>query len=353
MAGIGNTALADESSIGGIIISTYQRAAAQSTPDDTRDESNAQIELHGAAPFAAGSWHFEARSGTTPRRNGVSSAYASNATVGETLSGNGKGRLAITQLYYKHSAGRGHWRAGLLDPTAELDSGHIATDEYTEFMADAFVHNPTIDFPSFVLGASYTVGAGQRTGYAFFLGSDSGLEDGPHTYGNVLALRRGRDGASRGAFAAAEFKRVYRGYTLRIGGWYDSGHDDAVGNGQPGTRYGAYVVGEVGVGSGRLVARAGSARQHAQAAAQFVSLAFQQPLRIARRDSTLGIALARSGAALPRRGGASSMQFEAYLRLDLGRGFHLTPDVQFLTYTDFDQAFGHAVIAGIRAGFEF
>lgn len=353
MAGIGNAALADEASVGGIIIATYQRAATRSATGGAHPEGNLQLELHGAAPFADGKWHFEARGGTTPRSHGVSAAYASNATVGETLNGNGKGRLAITQLYYERGAGRGHWRAGLLDPAAELDSGHIATDEYTEFMADAFVHNPTIGFPTFALGASYTAGGARRMGYSFFLGSDSGLEDGPHTYGNVLALHRGRDGARRGAFAAAEFNRAYRGYTLRLGGWFDSGRA-TVGTGQRGMRYGAYFVGEVDVGSGRLQARAGSAHPRARATAGFMSLAFQQPLRVARRDATLGIALARSRAtAHARPSRASNVQLEAYLRLHLGRGFYLTPDVQYLTHADLDQAFGHAVIAGIRAGFEF
>lgn len=167
MASIGNSALADDTSpsVGGIIVGTYQRPFTTHAVGPVRDEANAQLELHATVPLASGAWHFEARGGTTPRTQGVSSIDDSNATVCETLGTNGKGRIAITQVYYRHRAGAAHWRLGLLDPTVHLDAGKMAADEYTEFMAAAFVHDPTIGLPSFVLSVGYTRESARRTGY--------------------------------------------------------------------------------------------------------------------------------------------------------------------------------------------
>jgi|GEM_PF-3004560 hypothetical protein len=46
-----------------------------------------------------------------------------------------------------------------------LDANEIAADEYTQFLGTSFVNNPSIQYPSFALGANYQIDFTAYFGY--------------------------------------------------------------------------------------------------------------------------------------------------------------------------------------------
>ncbi|WP_318269500.1 hypothetical protein [Salinisphaera orenii] len=236
----------NNASIHGIINGTYQ-AATESSADgeDVNGDPSATFYLMGTLDMGPGAWHLEARGATSPADNGVAQHYASNALVGETLDSDGDGRIAATQFFYELPAGSGKFRAGLLDPTALLDANSVAGDEYTQFLADSFVNNPSIAFPSFVLGGAYQGRVNNRVSYKLFLGSDSGLEDERDpTYGNVFDLDGDRGRYDKGAFTTAELDWHANGYALKGGLWYDTGDVARLGRmNSTENGYGVYAAG--------------------------------------------------------------------------------------------------------------
>src|SRR5699024_2257063 len=84
--------------IEGIVVGTYQTASeSRVNGEEVNGEGNAQLYQFGTLDMGPGAWNLEVRGGTTPRDQGVSSFYASNALAGETLDSNGDGRIAVTQ----------------------------------------------------------------------------------------------------------------------------------------------------------------------------------------------------------------------------------------------------------------
>jgi hypothetical protein len=335
----------------GILEGTYQQASPSHVgPRVVESETTAQLYLFASADTRAGSWNAEIRAGKTPRENGVSAYYGANGLVGETLDPNGHGRLAATQLFYEVGLGNGQFRAGLLDPTAVLDASEIANDEYTQFMADAFVNNPSISFPSYVLGASYQGDVSRRWSYRIFVSSDSGLEaPGDPTYHNVFDVTGDRGGYSKGAFTMGELQWNTNGYTFKAGLWYDTGAVHELGSGS-GTDhgYGVYAVGGMPIGNGRLLARAGLANGEAQAAADFVSLAYELPVKIGSNDSTLAFAVARTGHSDELAQAGSVYQAEAYWRIHAYDGWYITPDLQYFHNPGFNAGRDDGIVAGVR-----
>lgn len=286
-----------------------------------------------------GTWNLEVRGSTTPRSNGVSGFYGSNASVGETTNDDGDGRIAATQFFYELPVGPGQFRAGLLDPTALLDGNDVANDEYSQFLADSLVNNPTIGFPSFVLGGAYQGQATQHIDYKLFVGSDSGLQEDDASYHNVFAIDgHHRDGYRKGAFSAAELGYHANGYTAQAGVWYDTGKTGQLGrlNGDE-HGYGVYTLAGVPLGIGQLEGRAGIANDDAQAAANFLSLAYQLPVQFSNRDTTLGVAVARTGDSDHLAFNSEPIyRAEAYWRVNVASSFYVSPDVQYVNNAGFD-----------------
>lgn len=340
----------------GMLVGTYQAANhSRVNGQDVNNEANGQLELYGTMDMGPGTWNLEVRGSTTPRDNGVTSFYGSNALVGETLDSNGDGRISVTQLFYELPVGSGHFRVGLVDPTALLDGNDVANDEYTQFLADAFVNNPTIGFPSFVLGMGYEGKVSEHVDYRLFAGSDSGLEaeDDP-TYHNVFDLGGRRDGHRKGAFVGGELGWHANGYALKAGTWYDTGKVDQLDASGDTNAYGFYALGTMPVGSGQLQARAGIANDKAQDAANFVSLAFQQPVQVGGRESILAFAVGRTGDS--NKLGANTdpiYQAELYWRINVAGSFYVTPDVQYIKNPGFDGSQDGALVAGVRMGLVF
>lgn len=349
-----NAAYANENGnnahIEGILIGTYQIASeSRANGQDVENEGSGQFYMLGTMDMGPGTWHLELRGGTTPRDNGVSSFYGVNGTVGETLDPSGDGRIAATQFFYELQLGPGRFRAGLLDPAAVLDTNGIANDEYTQFLADAFVNNLSIGFPSFVLGGAYQGNVGDHVDYKLFLSSTGGLEDpADPTYSNVVHLSD--DG--KGAFSAGELGWHSRGYMAKIGLWYDTSDHPRLG-GSPGSQeddYGAYALAGGPAGAGRWNFRAGIANDEAQAAANFLSLAYALPFR----NTTLGAAVARTGDSSHLGFDSSPIyQAEVYWRINVYKTAYITPDLQYVINSGFRSNVDNALVGGVRAGIEF
>lgn len=343
----------NNASLHGVVLGTYQLASESDVNgQDVDDEGNGQLYLLGTLDMGPGTWHLELRGSTTPADNGISSFYGSNASVGETVNSDGEGRIAVTQLFYQMPVGPGRIRAGLLDPTAVLDGNTVANDEYTQFLAGRFVNNPTIGFPSFVLGAAYQGHATKHIGYKLFAGSDSGLQaENDPTYDNVFDITEG----DKGAFTAAELNWHANGYMLKGGVWYDTGEVSVFDSSGSEHGYGIYALAGAPLGEGHLLGRAGIANEDAQLAANFVSLAYQRPLMLGQRDTVLGIAVARTGPsdAIDAFDSAPIYQAEAYWRIHVTGPFYFSPDIQYITNAGFREDRDGAVIGGARATVTF
>lgn len=356
MASLSTTAFAEANNahVEGIIVGTYQAATeSQVNGQDVDDEVTGQFYLYGTLDMGPGAWNLEIRGGTTPTENGVSTFYASNGLVGETLDADGDGRIAVTQLFYELPIATGQFRLGLLDPAAVLDGNDVTNDEYTQFLADAFVNNPTIAFPSFVLGAAYQGDATRTVGYKLFVSSDSGLEEGDHSYGNVFDIDGDRNGHDKGAFTAAELFWHADGYSLKGGAWYDTGKVDQLGSAGETNGYGLYALAGAPFGGGRLQARAGIANDDAQAAANFLSLAYQLPIQLANRETMLGLAIARTGASDQLADAEAIYQAEAYWRINVVGSFYVAPDIQYIRHAGFEASRDDVLIGGARVGVTF
>ncbi len=339
----------------GVAIAVYQKADhSRVDGTDIHGEGAGQLYLFGTLASGPGTWNIEVRGGTTPRANGVSGFYGSNGLVGETLDADGDGRIAVTQWFYEAPMGAGKLRTGLLDPTALFDGNPVANDEYTQFLADAFINNPSIGFPSYVLGASYQGTMGDHVQYELFAGSDTGLEEGRHSYADVLHVGGRRDGHRKGAFTMAELDWRSGGYLLGFGAWFDSGRVDRISSNGTTNRHGLFLLAGTQLGAGHLQASAGIANDRAQATANFVSLAYQLPLRFPERHSTFSVAVARTGASshLPFDS-RPVYQAEAYWRIPLADSFYVTPDIQYLRNPGFRPDRGGAWIGALRVGVVF
>jgi hypothetical protein len=350
-----SNAIAD-TSLEGIVTGTYQAAdTGHINGQKVRSEADAELYLLGALDWGPGSLNLEVRGSPTPRDDGVTSFYDSNALVGETVAPSGRGRLAATQLYYKLPAGSGNFRTGLLDPTDTLDTNDVDDDEYTQFIADNFVNNPSIGFPSYVLGALYQGQPNQHVDYKLFIGSDSGLQsDEDPTYGNVLDVTGRRNGHHKGAFADAEIGWEVHGYALRAGAWYDTGKVDRLDSRATAHAYGIYLLAGLKLGAGRVQCRAGIANGDAQAAANFLSLAYQLPMHLGGHAATLGVAVARTGASHRLGAGAAPIyQAEAYWRFNIAGSLYVSPDIQYIKHAGFDAGRDGTVIGGFRIGLTF
>ncbi len=335
-----------------IIIGTYQAASRS----HTRGEGNGELYLLGALDMGPGTWHLEVRGSTTPRNGGVTSVYNSNATVGETVNSNGDGRIAATQLYYELPAGPGKFRAGLLDPTALLDAGEVANDEYTQFLSDAFVNNPSIGFPSYVLGAAYKADLTEYLDYHLFVGSDSGLQDDDDpTYHNVFSVGGHRQGHHKGVFTSGEMRWHANGYSLMGGVWYDTGQVDRLGHSHGSANgYGFYALVNTPVGPGLLAGRAAIANKKTQEASNFLSLSYQLPLQLAEHKTTLGVAVGRTGESSRLAFNSDPIyQAEAYWRINVIGPLHVSPDIQYIDNAGFHADRHGTVVGGLRAGIEF
>jgi len=335
----------------GLIIGTYQTAFDSSIAGRPIEaEGSGALDLVGSLPALGGSVQLEIRGATTPERDGVVSVLPEvNASVGETLDNNDQGRIVVWQAFYQHDAGPGSLAAGLIDPSAWLDGNDVANDEFTQFLGASFVNDLTIDLPSATLGAAYTAGLGNGWGLTALTANATGIEPDYEE-----AFRLGRQG--NGLFAALELQWAGSDVMSNLGAWVNTRTHDTDGDGIDDQRLkaasgrGLYSNLSGPLGRGRWNLRLGWADAAVQPAAGFVALAYAYPIG----RTVLGIGGAHTFASYKIPAPHQDMdQAEVYARIPLGRGFTVSPDLQYIAHSDFAPAQGGSWVAGVRVGWTF
>lgn len=332
----------------GIVIATYQTAHRDAA--SVRDEANAAVDVAIELPAAGGAFEAEVKGGTTPTRNGVSSALAeASAAAGESLDKQGRGRVVLWQGFYRHDLGNGSLAAGLLDPTAWLDGNDIANNEFTQFLGSGLVNNLSIDFPSPSLGIAYTAALGERWALAAVLTSATGVEPDYRR-----AFEPDRHG--HGAFAALELQWARSNTVANLGLWTNTRDLDTNGDGIDDSRLGrgaargVYANVSGAMGPVRWNMRLGWADPKVQSTAGFASVAVAYPMGRTVLGAGAAHALASRHLAQPHRGRS---QFEVYLRKPLGNDWAVTPDLQYIVHSDFNAAQSGTWVAGVRVSRSF
>ena len=198
--------------------------------------------------------------------------------------------------------------------------------------------------------------ATNRPGLNILLTSSHGLADNPNTsYSELVDL--GAEG--KGAFIVAELYWTTASSRWHIGIWSNSAHhaylDDS---GQTGNNQGAYLSTDHFFGQTKLNLRIGAANDEISTAARFIALTQETPLF----GQTLGLGLAKTGVsdkAKTESGAdmADSQQAEAYVRFELESNWHLTPSVQWIQNSGFDDSATHYAreisIYSLRSSYTF
>lgn len=326
----------------GIIIGTYQATRPRTIDGETvENEASAAIDVNVSVPIGRGSFQFEAKGGTTPQDEGVTTFLPeANATVGETLDSDGEGRIVVWQMFYQHDIGPGSLAGGLVDPTAgRLDTNDIANDEFTQFLATSFVNNPTIDFPSATLGVAYDARLSERMKLVAMATNAIGIEP---EYSSAFEF-------GDGVFGALELQWQRGAIAGNVGIWANT-NDQQEGRLKEETASGLYGNLSGSVGKGQWNLRLGWADPSVQAAAAFVSFVYAHQLG----EKVLGAGIAETFASgdIPEPHG-DTVQAELYMRIPLGKGFTVTPDLQYIVHSDFNPEQDGNWVIGLRAGWSF
>jgi hypothetical protein len=350
-AGAGAIAAAERPTATGIVIGTWQQAMGSELGGRRLDsEANAAVDVAIGLPVGGGAFELEFKGSTTPPSNGVSSVLsAANASVGESVGSDERGRVVPWQAFYRHPVGNGSLAVGLMDVTGWLDGNEVASDEFTQFLGASFVHNPTIDLPSASFGAAYSAGLGRGLGLAAVLVNATGVE--PRYRAAFQPVRHGN-----GVFGALEVQWSGSRLAVNLGAWINSRHHDGDGDGVDDDRLGkgrarglyGNLSGTAGGGQWNL--RIGWADPRVQAPARFVSVAYSHPFGKAVVGTAVGRTFASGRLATPH---ADLTQAEAYVRFPVYRNVTLTADLQHIAHSEFDPAQNGDWVMGARMGWSF
>ncbi len=346
----------EERLISASVIGTYQSAS----DSDVSDEAALRPEVFITLPVAGigGELHVHIEGTTTPRANGVTSFLGnSNTNVGTATNSAGHGRLQVSELYYEFEGGPVTFNVGLLDTTAFLDTSAFAGDERIQFMNWSLVHNTTIEFPDYTLGAVMsTKGDGAVPGLIVVVGASNGLGDNPsHTYPELFDVRS----TDQGLFVGAELGWAIAGLgdegAAHLGVWTNTA-DHSYLDARPGTssNKGVYGVLEGTALNTGWTLRAGKADADVSDADWFLGASVQHPLG---EKVTLGLGVTQTGVSNDLGAGtADTTEAEVYVKYDVLPSVALTPSVQFVRNPGFDNT-GTLIdennwIVGLRIGFE-
>jgi carbohydrate-selective porin OprB len=225
----------------------------------------------------------------------------------------------------------------------------VANDEFTQFLGSSFVNNLTIDFPDATLGVAYNAGLVGGFRLAALVANASGIEP---DYARAFEL--GKDG--NGVFGALELQWTGADLVANLGGWVNTRHHDSDGDGIDDDRLkdaaarGVYGNLEGGLGAGQWNLRLGWADASVQPAAGFASLAYTYPLGQTVLGAGVGRTFASDRIDAPHE---DLTQAEVYARVPLGKGFTVSPDLQYIDHSGFDPKRHGEVVAGLRAGWSF
>lgn len=306
--------------------------------DDPRVESEltASADLFMTMSQSRGEWLLYVEASTSPRTNGVLSAYpTANADAGSVLDRDGGSHIQVSELHYTFHMPSDRWlMTGLINPSAWLDRSRISNDENTQFINSSFKNNPTIEFPDYTLGALMRwPGAESRPEILLVVASSAGIADLPgRTYQELLSLSDDERGAFLGAEAHWRRDRAY----LRAGSWLrTSDHQVA---GRPDkfeSNYGAYgVLGWQG-DQDAVDIRAGVANDAVSVATIFVAAAWQRSMPPG--SLGLGVATTRISNSLRRADFDDVSSAEVFFRLPVfGGAGHVTPSIQYVENPRFE-----------------
>lgn len=355
--GMAGAAFAGSPSVSGILTGSWQHANGSKSSQTSRwGSGNAQLDMLLGLPMGPGSWQMEFKIGTTPRSNGVSAVFPeATGLVGEALDGNGKGRAAITQLYYQATPAFGTVSAGLLFDPSFIDTNPIADDEYRQFMSTVFVNNPTIPMPVYAMGGVVQGPMSKDLGYTVLVQSTADLHQS--TYGNALDF----NGKGHGTFDTAELNWKASGLSGNVGLWRNDDKSFAnFATGNPQADYGAYTnfSGKLGSRALRWNVRAGWANPKVSQASGFagaaLSYASTLPLDESTRPVTYGLGVAHTWVSSDVIGPkANRDQGEAYAKVGFPHRVSVTLDLQYLRHSQFDPSDTGTWVEGVRAAVEF
>ncbi len=333
---------------------TYQQAS----DDRIHDEATGSFDLLASFPNGMGHWSIYIEGNLSPRENGVSTMLGeANADAGTALDQDAKGRLQVSELHYAMSFDKSHLTLGLIDPSCTLDASDVANDETSQFIGASFVNNPTIAFPDYALGGCFHYKeTANRPGLNIVLTSSHGLADNPNaSYSELVDL----DAEGKGHFAVAELYWTTTISRWHIGIWSNNArHEYLDGSGQTGHNRGAYLSTDHYFGETKLNLRIGAANNEVSAAARFAALALETPLL----GQALGIGFAHTNVSDKLKTASGSgiddtQQAEAYIRFAPANNWHITPSIQQIQNSGFDDSAMHydrdIVIYSLRSSYQF
>ncbi len=334
-----------------IVVGSYQTTGnATIDGQSVDDEASGAIDLSMTLPLAVGSVGLEVKGSTTPINTGVTSVLAeANALVGETLDNNDNGRIVAWQLFYGLEVGPGELAVGLIDPTVYLDTNDVANSEFTQFIGASFVNDLDIDFPSPSLALVYSAELTPAFALTALVANATGIEP---DYQQGFEI--GRSG--HGTFAALELKWSAEPLSANLGAWINTRHQDEDGDGIDDARLsdddatGVYGNLSGALGGGQWNLRLGASDGSVQPVEGFAALAYAYPLR----HAVLGVGVAHTFASHDLADPHEDIdQAEVYVRFALGKGFTITPDLQYVVHSDFNPEQSGDWVGGVRVGWTY
>jgi len=329
----------------------------QSTNENRiQDEITASFDLLSTLTTKSGEWIIYLEGNKSPRINGVSSVLEeANADSGSALDRDSKGRLQVSELHYNTTLSNGGLSIGLLDTTGFLDASEVANDETGQFLSASLVNNPSIEFPDYVLGASYHQDTSPGAlSYTFVFASSHGLADNPNaSYSELIDV----DATGKGLFAAAEIIMPVNATTLTVGLWLNTGDHQNLngsGNGKE-DNSGIYLIMDGTLDNIKWNLRYGMADDSVSEVDDFIGIATELPVS----GSTIGIGYTLTGLSTDAvaAGKDDIKQFEIYYNYDIADNFTVTPSFQSLKNSGFDSSsntYDNAInIFNLRANYTF
>jgi porin len=308
------------------------------------DELLASVDIVSAIPTRNGQWLLYVEGNTSPRQQGISSLLPeANQDAATAVDRDGHGRLQVSVLHYLWYLGQNALVVGLINPAGPIDNSDIANNETSQFLATTLVINPTIAHPDYALGMVYFYKPEHsKLDFTFLLSSSHGLTDNPNrSYAELVDVTA----AGKGVFACAEL--VWRGaqHTWRSGVWVQTaGNAYLNGSANTADNYGVYLNSDHLLGQFRLNLRLGLANPKLSEAAQFIGLAMDHAL--GKNHAGLGYTYTFVSDEVGA-GKGDRIQLEAYYRVDLADNLSITPSLQHIRNSGFDNT-GTTIDSGIN-----
>lgn len=318
------------------------------------DELLASLDIVSTIPSGPGHWIIYLEGNTSPRLHGISSLLPeANQDAATAVDRDNTGRLQVSALHYLWFQGNSAFVLGLINPAGPLDNSTIANNEARQFLATTLVNNPTIAFPDYTLGLVYFFKPDYKAlDLTFLLSSSHGLGDNPNkTYSELVNVSA--DG--KGVFAVAELIWKHPQHIWRGGVWIQTAANPYLdGSGETANNYGIYLNADQLFGPYGVNLRLGLANPEVSEAAQFIGLAVDRTFGKNHAGIGYTYTVVSDHAGI---GKGNRSQLEAYYRIDLADNFSLTPSIQWIQNSSFDNSGivtdRDVIVLSVRTSFNF